>query len=266
LAHLRVLVNPLDTISWTRMLTLIDKIGPKTSNKIIQQLQQEAEEERDPFTYLAGYPQKTKYAYNLQRLGGVLESIRPLLPFEQVQNLLAYYLPIMREKYRDNKTDKLEKDHKIDKREQELEQLGVIIERFDNLQDFLAEVTLEPPNQSVDDVMQTTTEDEYLVLSTIHSAKGLEWHSVFVIWLLDGRFPSMYAANDDESLQEELRLLYVAATRAMHNLYLSYPVYYDSRAGMFFSKPSRFLDNIPEDCLERWSLRDENERHWEDWA
>ena len=254
LSYLRVLANPLDTISWTRMLTLLDKVGPKTSSKIIQQLQQEAAEARDPLSYLAGYPGKAKYAPALQRLGGILESIRPLLPFEQVQNLLEYYLPIMQEKY-----------DKAQKREQDLEQLAVITERFDNLQEFLAEVTLEPPNKSVDGMMDTSTEDEHLVLSTIHSAKGLEWHSVFVIWLLDGRFPSMYAANDDESLQEELRLLYVAATRAMTNLYLTYPVYYDTRAGMFFSRPSRFLDNIPEEHLERWSLRDENERHWEDW-
>ncbi len=254
LAYLRVLVNPLDTISWTRMLTLIEKIGPKTSSKIIQQLQQEVEGDCDPFSYLAGYPGKAKYAPALQRLGGILESIRPLLPFEQVQNLLEYYLPIMREKY-----------DRIQKREQDIEQLGRITERFDKLQDFLAEVTLEPPNKSVDGMMDTSTEDEHLVLSTIHSAKGLEWNSVFVIWLLDGRFPSMYAANDNESLQEELRLLYVATTRAMTNLYLTYPVYYDTRAGMFFSQPSRFLDNIPEACLERWSLRDENERHWEDW-
>ncbi len=258
LAYLRVLANPLDTISWTRMLTLIDGIGPKTSSNIIRQLQQEEQEERDPCAYLAGYPKKAKYTAELQRLGGLLESIHPLRPAEQVQNLLKYYLPIMH--------TKPEKYNNPDKREQDLEQLGVITERFENLQEFLAEVTLEPPNQSVDDMMHTTTEDEYLTLSTIHSAKGLEWHSVFVIWLLDGRFPSMYAANDEESLQEELRLLYVAATRAMTNLYLTYPVYYDTRAGMFFSKPSRFLDNITDEYLERWSLRDENERHWEDWA
>lgn len=255
LAHLRVLVNPMDTISWTRMLTLIEKIGPKTSSKIIGQLQQEVEADRDAISYLAAYPGKAKYAQALQKLGELLDSIRPLSPFDQVQNLLDYYLPIMEEKY-----------DRVKKREQDLEQLGRITERFEALQDFLAEVTLEPPNKSVDGVMDTDDDDEQLVLSTIHSAKGLEWHTVFVIWLLDGRFPSMYAAADPDALQEELRLLYVAATRAMVNLYLTYPAFYDSRAGMFFSQPSRFLDNIPEACLERWSLREEHDRHWEDWA
>lgn len=250
LAHLRVLVNPLDTISWTRILLLIDKIGLKTGSNIIQQIQ-EAEQ---PFHYLAAFPKKTKYALNLQQLGGILESILPLSPSEQVQELLEYYLPILREKY-----------EKPDKRQQDLEQLVSITERFHDLEEFLAEVTLEPPNKSVDDVLKTDDDDECLVLSTIHSAKGLEWHSVFVIWLLDGRFPSMYAAYDEEALQEELRLLYVAATRAMKNLYLSYPIYYDSRAGMFFSKPSRFLDKIPEEYIDRWTLAEEDRHHWEDW-
>jgi DNA helicase-2/ATP-dependent DNA helicase PcrA len=248
LAYLRVLVNPLDTISWTRILLLLERIGPKTSTSIIQQLQ----EQENPFEYLAAYPKKTKYAMDIQRLGATLETIRSLSPSEQVEELLEYYTPILREKY-DN----------YPKREQDLEQLRMITERFHDLETFLAEMTLEPPNRSVKDVLRVDDDDEYLVLSTIHSAKGLEWHTVFVIWLLDGRFPSMYAAYDDESMEEELRLLYVATTRAMKNLYLSYPIYYDSRSGIFFSKPSRFLDNIPEEYIDCWSLMDEGNGTWE---
>jgi DNA helicase-2/ATP-dependent DNA helicase PcrA len=228
---------------------LLEGIGTKTCTKIIQQLQ----EQENPFVYLAAYPKKAKYTMGLQRLGATLEQIMPLLPSEQVQQLLEYYTPFLRDKY-DN----------YPKREQDLEQLCTITERFRDLESFLSEVTLEPPNRSVNDVLKTDNDDECLVLSTIHSAKGLEWHTVFVIWLLDGRFPSMYAAYDDEAMEEELRLLYVATTRAMKNLYLSYPIYYDSRSGMFFSKPSRFLDNIPDECIDRWSLVEEHDDIWED--
>jgi len=249
LAHLRVLVNPLDTVSWNRILFLLDGIGPKTAIRLTQQLR----DMEDPYGYLATFPKKTKSALDLQRLGATLQKIMPLAPPEQVQQLLEYYAPIVRAKY-DN----------YPKREQDLEQLRLITERFTNLEAFLTEMTLEPPNRSVQDILSTTEDEDYLVLSTIHSAKGLEWHTVFVIWLLDGRFPSMYAAHDDEAMEEELRLLYVATTRAMQNLYLSYPIYYDNRSGMFFSKPSRFLDKVPDESLDKWSLREERHGMWED--
>jgi DNA helicase-2/ATP-dependent DNA helicase PcrA len=247
LSHLRVLANPLDAISWNRILLLLEGIGPKTSLKLTQQLR----EQENPFAYLAAYPKKANYTSALQRLGAMLEQIRPLLPVEQIQQLLEYYTPKLRSKYDD-----------YPKREQDLEQMLVITERFRDLETFLSEMTLEPPNRSVKDVLQVNEDEECLVLSTIHSAKGLEWHSVFVIWLLDGRFPSMYAAYDEEAMEEELRLLYVATTRAMQNLYLSYPVYYDTRSGMLFTKPSRFLDKITEEHLDRWSLVEEHD-DWE---
>ncbi len=119
-------------------------------------------------------------------------------------------------------------------------------------------MTLEPPNRSVDNLTQVQEQDEdLLVLSTIHSAKGLEWQSVFVIWLADGRFPSMYSLDDDEALEEELRLLYVATTRAMQHLYLTYPVY-DNKWGNYFGRPSRFLEGISPKNLEQWSLFEED--------
>ena len=118
LAHLRVLENPLDTISWTRILSLLEGIGPKTCTKVIQQFQ----EQENPFMYLAAYPKKAKYTMELQRLGATLEKILPLSPPEQVQQLLEYYSPFLRDKY-DN----------YPKREQDLEQLCTITERFRDL-------------------------------------------------------------------------------------------------------------------------------------
>ncbi len=244
LAHLRVLVNPLDEVSWRRIFLLLNGIGPKSAAKLIVQLQAEA----DPFSWLASYPKKSKYRLDIQRLGATLQKIIPCTPAEQVQLLREYYSPILRDKYED-----------YEKREPDLEQLNIITEQFSSLNTFLTEMTLEPPNKSVDDMVQTEEgDDDLLVLSTIHSAKGLEWNSVFVIWLAEGRFPSSYATDDPDALEEELRLLYVATTRAMKNLYLSYPVC-DNKWGNFFSKPSRFLDGISRKYLEQWSLFEEDD-------
>ncbi|MBI5853699.1 MAG: ATP-dependent helicase, partial [Nitrospirae bacterium] len=92
----------------------------------------------------------------------------------------------------------------------------------------------------------------------IHSAKGLEWQCVFVMWVADGRFPSAYSFSTEEELEEERRLLYVAVTRAKKYLYLTYPInVYDRATGAILSKPSRFLDSVPATMLDTWSLHEE---------
>ncbi|PID57223.1 ATP-dependent DNA helicase [candidate division KSB3 bacterium] len=249
LAHLRVLINPLDIVSWRRILLLLNGIGPRTASKIITQIQAE---DNAP-AWLADFPNTAKYTLNIQRLGRTLAAILDLSPAEQVQALREYYSPILHSRYDD-----------AQKRDQDLEQLHLIIEQFSSLERFLTEMSLEPPSRSIDDIAQTDDADEELLtLSTIHSAKGLEWHSVFVIWLLEGRFPSVYSVDDHDALEEERRLLYVAATRAMTNLYLTYPSF-DTQWGNSFSRPSRFLQGISRNHLDLWSLLDESDRYSDD--
>jgi len=249
LAYMRLLANPLDSVSWHRVLLLIEGIGAKTATTITQDLQQQP----DPLGWLAAFPKKTKYALEVQRLGATLKEILPLSPGEQMHRLREYYAPILRSKYDD-----------ADKREPDLEQLNVMTAQFRSLEAFLTEMTLEPPSRSVDGMAQVDDRDEdMLVLSTIHSAKGLEWHSVFVIWLAEGRFPSMYAIDDHDAIEEELRLLYVAATRAMRNLYLTYPTY-DTQWGNYFSRPSRFLEKISPQYLDQWSLHEERDAEYDE--
>ena len=127
-------------------------------------------------------------------------------------------------------------------------------------------MALEPPNSSVGDVLATDKDEEgLLTLSTIHSAKGLEWHSVFIIWAVEGRFPSLYNKEDDE-LEEERRLMYVAATRAKENLFISYPInIFDRATGMVLSKPSRFLEDIPRRILKPVFLIEEEDEDEDDW-
>ena len=99
------------------------------------------------------------------------------------------------------------------------------------------------------------SEEEYLTLSTIHSAKGLEWKAVFMIWALDGKLPSIRAAENEEEMEEERRLFYVAATRAKDILAIVYPVnIYERATGTVLSTPSRFADEIPPRLLPRYAL------------
>jgi DNA helicase-2/ATP-dependent DNA helicase PcrA len=110
------------------------------------------------------------------------------------------------------------------------------------------------------DTLEGKQDEPPLVLSTIHSAKGLEWPHVFLIQCLDGVLPSGFALGDEEETDEEIRLMYVAVTRAAEMLYLSYPVIQHGNYGDVFTKPSRFIENMDEKLLEPWVLVEENER------
>ena len=242
LAHMKILANPLDSVSWHRVLLMLESIGPKTAEEIFQSVARSGKGLKG----LTTVKPKPRYAQAFARLSKELESLDGNhLPLVEIgAKLMRYYEPILEKKYDDHP-----------KRAKDLEHLLTIMERYQRLENFLSDMALEPPNASVDDIMATDYEDEQLVLSTIHSAKGLEWHTVFIISALEGRFPVTYAASSDEEMEEELRLMYVAATRAKENLYFTYPInIYDRGTGMVFSRPSRFIEGIPEEILEHWSL------------
>jgi len=119
----------------------------------------------------------------------------------------------------------------------------------------LVDMALEPPTDSVGDVLAVDPEEGLLTLSTIHSAKGLEWHSVFVIWAAEGKFPSSYNVHDDDEIEEERRLMYVATTRPKEQLYLTYPInIFDRGLGMVMGKPSRFIEDLPVEQLRPVTL------------
>jgi len=200
---------------------------------------------------------KPRYAQAFERLRQQLDGLETNhLPMVEIgARLMRYYQPILEKKYDDHP-----------KRAKDLEHLLTIMERYRSLEKFLSDMALEPPNASVGDILATDYDNEQLVLSTIHSAKGLEWHTVFVISALEGRFPALYAARRDDEMEEELRLMYVAATRAKENLYFTYPInIYDWTNGMVLSRPSRFIDEISEDILEPWSLVSEQEDDEDVW-
>ncbi len=249
LAHLRVLANPQDAISWNRVLLLLDGIGAQMSQKITRWVL----EGNYPVDRLRSFDAKGKVAHGLKTLAQVLQGAsEPLHPVEQIQYLMQYYVPILKRNHPD--------DHP--KRLRDLEHFQGITERYRSLERLLSDMALEPPNDSVAGVLAVDPDEGPLVLSTIHSAKGLEWHSVFIIWALEGRFPSFYNINSEEELEEERRLLYVAATRAKENLFITYPIkIFDRGLRMVLSRPSQFLENISENFLQPVTLVDD-ESHW----
>ena len=242
LAHLRVISNSLDRISWYRILLLLDNIGPKTAMDIYETIMAEQAGYTGIFA-IQPKSRRSKGMVGLKNLFSTIDS-KPMSVSQLGEAIVNYYVPILKEKYDDHP-----------KRTRDLEHLVTIMERYNNLEQFLTDMALEPPNTSLNDSFFTEDQDEdRLILSTIHSAKGLEWHTVFIIWALEGRFPSIHALHRKKELEEELRLMYVAATRAKENLIFTYPVQvYDRSSGMILNRPSCFIDNIADDILAEYS-------------
>jgi len=248
LAHLKVAENPQDAASWNRILQLIHGIGPKTAQDLIEWTTEAAD---DPFVPGDGTPFSSRYVSRLKELLGVLRSIRDpdMPPSEQVEAVLDYYQPIFEEEYAED----------YPKREPDLDHLAGLAANYQSRQRFLESLALDPIELTALDQEATEDDEPPLVLSTIHSAKGLEFHTVFLIRALDGTIPSRHALREDDGIDEELRLFYVACTRAEQNLFISYPMtQYRRSYGEYMTDPSRFVDDIPEKVLEPVQLVEED--------
>ena len=250
LAHLRIVANPRDAVSWHRVLLLLDGLGPRTAEDLLVRVTA-ASGLQEATQALETYPRRGPYSKELGHLAVLLREIEneALPPGEKVARVVAFYTPMLRHLHRDD----------FPKREKDLEHFITIASRYRTLSSLLSDMALEPPTDSVGDVLAAGDEQEgLLTLSTIHSAKGLEWEAVFVLWLVDGRFPSYHNLHDSEEMEEERRLLYVAVTRAKRHLHLSYPIdVYDRTTGMVLGKPSRFLEGLPGGLLSETQVVEE---------
>jgi ATP-dependent DNA helicase UvrD/PcrA len=257
LAHLRVIANPTDAVSWLRVLMLVPAVGHRRAERLIEEIVAAPE----PAQALAraaessgrpGSGGASGAAAGAARLAALLTELRggtEQRPADQLARTLEYYLPLMRDSYPDD----------YPKRERDLEHFQTITERYRSLESMLADVALEPPSDSLGDVLAIEPEEGYLTLSTIHSAKGLEWRVVFLIWAADGRFPGPQSVGPEE-LEEERRLMYVASTRARDELYISYPIYmFDRAMGHVVGRVSRFLEDFPAEVLPTASLQEADE-------
>jgi len=239
LAYMRIINNIFDEIAWLRILLLIEGIGPGSASKIIKEIFQHGGNLEQ---LLSANFAKKKFFKELQKLHRMLSRLlgSSLKPAEKLEIALEYYTPLFETKYDDFR-----------RRREDLLSLVRISERYATLELMLTDMALEPPDTSQTGVEPGDSEDEKLVLSTIHSAKGLEWHTVFIIHLVEGFFPNIQSMQSEEDIEEERRLFYVAATRAQKNLYLIIPELeprswntFDT-SGFIFSDPSRFITEIP---------------------
>lgn len=244
MAFLRIVINPKDVISWYRVLLLHEGVGPKTAQRILDELA------TSRITIKAEPDQQPEFKYHkLSPLFYLLYELqkKKLLPSEMVQRVYDYYYDLFKANYDD-----------WNKRKKDLEIFQNIVENYTSVDTLLSDMAIEPIIESVVDVDATDKEEEYVTLSTIHSAKGLEWHSVFIIHAVEGYFPSARSVESLETLEEERRLMYVASTRAKNNLFITYPMnLYDREAGITLSKPSRFISDITPDLAEGWLLEED---------
>ncbi|MDH3348501.1 MAG: ATP-dependent helicase [Desulfobulbaceae bacterium] len=212
LSFFRILINPWDTLSWSRLLLHLDKVGPKTVQKIIAFIS----EHDDPGEALEHFKAGKSWQDGFQALIAVVKDIRQpnLSPSTIFEKLMKYYEPLFEKLYHDD----------YPKRHKDLDQLKILIGEYGDLQSFVDDTALDPPESISADPFADPATQGKLILSTIHSSKGLEWDTVFVLSLADSRFPHPNVFPGDLQYEEERRLLYVAATRAENRLYLTYPM------------------------------------------
>jgi DNA helicase-2/ATP-dependent DNA helicase PcrA len=212
-------------------LKLIPGIGNVTASKIISDIYNR--DGKIDFSDFANY----KYSSDLHNLGHVLSraSEQEVAIPDKIEILKSYYSPILKARESNYET-----------RLMDIDVLYSLACRYDDLEKFLSDFALDPPSnryQNQTKPLIDETEDKPLILSTVHSAKGLEWNTVFIPHLIDGLFPSARTVGDIEDLEEERRLFYVACTRAKEQLYLTMPSYVASRDS-FLTLPSRFLVEV----------------------
>jgi DNA helicase-2/ATP-dependent DNA helicase PcrA len=243
IALFRLSDNVGDELAWFRVLQLLEGVGPATARKALDVL------------VVGGGEQLAAWSQARERLpaqvrpqadeivAALRDSGRARSAGARAEQLYQALAPLIRARYADGAI-----------RLQDLEQLVAAAREASDLSHFVSEIAIDPPMSSSDLAGPPHLDEDYLVLSTVHSAKGLEWQDVHVLALYDGNFPACMSAGSSESIDEERRLLYVAMTRARRQLHLYVPVrYYHRPRGIDdahgYGKPSRFLtDEVQRLC------------------
>lgn len=235
LAFVKILYNPNDTIAWHRILTLFRGVGAVTATRLTQAINGD-NNSFDPLL-------TAKFAKKSEQLEPLYHTLTKASQAESVESIiehvLEFYVPILKT---------LEENWR--ERNEDFRVLKNLATEYSSLDNFLENLALDPPNDSVATTSQPEEDDkDKVTISTIHSAKGLEWPVVFVNSLVDGITPHHRSLADFEELEEERKLFYVACSRAKTRLYLTAPDYFASYSG-YFDKPSRFIAELSADEVE----------------
>ena len=251
-AFVRIVVNPRDEVAFKRMVKLLPGIGNRTAENLWRGWESSLTE-RGEISSWSGrllsmpVPAKSKKAW--EQLAHTLDEIaptgRPNMPSEMITSVVE---AIYDDYAKANFTN-------YELRREDLNQLAIFARQFKDVHEFLSQLALIS-NVDAEAAPAQINDKEAVNLSSVHQAKGLEFHTVFVIWLTDGMFPSNRSLDTRDALEEERRLFYVAITRARDELYLAYPQMRLSGAyGDVFQRPSRFLQEIPNELVEDWQVR-----------
>jgi DNA helicase-2/ATP-dependent DNA helicase PcrA len=251
-AFIRFVANPRDEVAFTRMVKLLPGIGNRTAENVWR-LWEKSINERGEITswgeclLAMNVPAKSKKSW--QQLAHTLDEIapggQPNPPSEMIRSVVeAIYDEYAKVNFPN-----------YELRREDLDQLAVFARQFKDVHEFLSQLALIS-NVDAEAAPNQTGDKEAVNLSTVHQAKGLEFHAVFVIWLTDGMFPSSRSLDTRDALEEERRLFYVSITRARDELYLTFPhMRLSGGYGDVFQRPSRFLKEIPNELLEDWQVQ-----------
>ncbi|HXA09845.1 MAG TPA: UvrD-helicase domain-containing protein [Chthoniobacterales bacterium] len=273
-AFLRFVANPRDEVAFKRMVRLLPGIGGKSAENLWRSWEESLGEATpvvtagaDPGSVGAeisariadpGYnfgerlralPVGARSKKSWEQLAWTLDEIaprgRPNQPTEMIMSIVeAIYDDYAKANFAN-----------YELRKEDLTQLAAFARQFKDIHEFLSQLALIS-NLDAEPATNQTGDTEAVNLSTVHQAKGLEFHSVFVIWLTDGMFPSTRSLETRDAIEEERRLFYVAITRAKDELYLTYPhLRLNAGYGDMFQRPSRFLKEIPLSLVEDWNVR-----------
>jgi DNA helicase-2/ATP-dependent DNA helicase PcrA len=208
LSILRFAENPRDRVAGFRILHLLPGVGPATAQQVLETIAASS----DPIAVLASMPSPPRATDEWAAFVDAVANLRRSSWPTDLELARTWYQPHLERIHED-----------ADVRGADLIQLGQIASGYPSRERFLTELTLDPPDATSDQAGVPLLDEDYLILSTIHSAKGQEWKSVYVLNVVDGCMPSDLGAGTTEDLEEERRLLYVAMTRAKDDLHLIVP-------------------------------------------
>src|SRR5256714_331549 len=252
ISFIRFVANPRDEVAFKRMVKLLPGIGNRSAENLWNAWDKALNERGEITSWserLLAMSVSAKSKKHWTQLAHTLDEIAPGGQPNPPSEMITSVVEAIYDDYaKVNFTN-------YELRREDLNQLAAFARQFKDLNEFLSQLALIS-NVDAEASLNQSADREAVNLSTVHQAKGLEFHTVFVIWLTDGMFPSSRSLDTRDALEEERRLFYVAITRARDELYLTYPhMRLSGGYGDVFQRPSRFLQEIPNALVEDWEVK-----------